>query len=517
MSDANSLDKILNGLGFLDAVQTPHKSTTCTFTASTTLSPAGKTGKDYSAKTLEAFHNQHMHRIREERQHLPQMRQDLQKKKAEFHAIEDMFMGPSLISNANDITLLTGRERLERDIRTLEDKIQAIESGETESDYFLRVGDILFSYTDAQDRIAAGEHVRRDTGAKKVRMPANSVYSYFAAEAPATAATATAAATAATATAAATAATATAATATAAAATATAAATAATATAAATAATADVLNSVEEPILPSAISTTPVSKHVVTSVVSDIGFHRDKALETYLSALDPNNIQNDATVMSTIEENYGNCPVCDHEMLFNETFLDCSECGYREYILVDSEKPSYKDPPREMSYYAYKKINHLNEWLAQFQAKETTEIPAAVLEQIRAELRKERITDMGKLKVSKLKEVLKKLKLSRCYDHVAHILNRLNGISAPVLSREVEEKLRFMFKEIQFSFVKHCPKKRSNFLSYSFVLYKFCELLELDEYLPCFPLLKSREKLYMQDKIWQEICRDMNWQFIRTV
>jgi hypothetical protein len=204
-------------------------------------------------------------------------------------------------------------------------------------------------------------------------------------------------------------------------------------------------------------------------------------------------------------------------MFFNETFLDCSECGYREYILIDSEKPSYKDPPREMSYYAYKKINHLNEWLAQFQAKETTEIPAAVLDQIRAELRKERITDMSKLKVSKLKEVLKKLKLSRCYDHVAHILNRLNGISAPVLSREVEEKLRFMFKEIQFSFVKHCPKKRSNFLSYSFVLYKFCELLELDEYLPCFPLLKSREKLYMQDKIWQKICLDLDWEFHRTV
>ena len=274
----------------------------------------------------------------------------------------------------------------------------------------------------------------------------------------------------------------------------------------------------EEPELPAPAPFLP-KKEVkkASEVQSDLGFHRDKALETYLTALNPNNLQHNATVMSTIEENYGSCPLCDTEMFFHETFLDCPDCGYREYILVDSEKPSYKDPPREMSYYAYKKINHLNEWLAQFQAKETTEIPTAVLEQIRAELRKEHITDMSKLKATKLKEVLKKLKLSRCYDHVPHILNRLNGISAPVLSREVEEKLRFMFKEIQFSFVKHCPKKRSNFLSYSFVLYKFCELLELDEYLPCFPLLKSREKLYMQDKIWQLICNDLGWEFIRTV
>jgi hypothetical protein len=30
--------------------------------------------------------------------------------------------------------------------------------------------------------------------------------------------------------------------------------------------------------------------------------------------------------------------------------------------------------PREVSYYAYKRINHFNEWLAQFQAKECTDI-----------------------------------------------------------------------------------------------------------------------------------------------
>ena len=107
--------------------------------------------------------------------------------------------------------------------------------------------------------------------------------------------------------------------------------------------------------------------------------------------------------------------------------------------------------------------------------------------------------------------------MNRCYDHVAHILNRLNGISAPVLSREVEEKLRFMFKEIQFSFVKHCPKKRSNFLSYSFVLYKFCELLELDEHLPYLNLLKSRDKLHQQDVIWEKICEDLRWEYIPSV
>ena len=216
---------------------------------------------------------------------------------------------------------------------------------------------------------------------------------------------------------------------------------------------------------------------------------------------------------------YGECDKCQKEMIFsaNEAVFTCTECGYQEFVLVDSDKPSYKDPPREVSYYAYKRINHFNEWLAQFQAKESTEIPQEVYEAICAELKKERILDYRTLSRQKVREILKKLKYNKYYEHVPHIMNRLNGQHAPVMSREVEEKLRYMFKEIQPSFQKNCPKDRSNFLSYSYVLYKFCELLELDEYLSSFPLLKNRDKLYVQDKIWEKICLDLAWQFIRSV
>lgn len=451
-ADAISLDKLLNGHGTQDlTVKLPINS--------------GKKLESARGKTLESLHTQNIDKIREEKYNILELREELSRKKTDFKRVDAQF---DILFQMNDSKILYERSKIEKEMHELNERIKMLESGESEADYFLRVGEILFSYTDAQNQIATGQRVREKLPTKR-RMPANSVYSYFS----------------------------------------------------------EITDSDQfeitcfdhdlgdEEDTCGEKEVKPEKK--ASELNTNIGFQRDKALESYLNALDPSNLHTDSTLMATIEENYGNCPICDSEMLFNETFLDCTDCGYRDYILVDSEKPSYKDPPREMSYYAYKKINHFNEWLAQFQAKETTEIPPSVLEQIRVELRKERITDMKKLKASKLKEVLKKLKLSRCYDHVAHILNRLNGVSAPVLSREVEEKLRFMFKEIQFSFVKHCPKKRSNFLSYSYVLYKFCELLELDEYLPCFPLLKSREKLFMQDKIWQLICTDMRWQFIRTV
>ena len=213
------------------------------------------------------------------------------------------------------------------------------------------------------------------------------------------------------------------------------------------------------------------------------------------------------------------CPMCNVErvLYMSEGKMICPNCGDEIFILIDSDKPSYKEPPREVSYFAYKRINHFNEWLAQFQAKESTDIPQDVYDQILLELKKERITDMKLLSPGKLREILKKLKKNKYYEHVPHIINRLNGEPPPTINRETEEELRRMFKEIQIPFHKFCPKTRKNFLSYSYVLHKFVELLELDEFIPCFMLLKSREKLHQQDQIWKQICEYLKWQFIPSV
>ena len=265
-----------------------------------------------------------------------------------------------------------------------------------------------------------------------------------------------------------------------------------------------------------AATQSPMETTVVSSVPPGEVLRRDKLLEQYLQIVHPEHVRGTNEIEN---DPYGECEECRTEMIFsaNEAVFTCTQCGFQEFVLIDSDKPSYKDPPREVSYYAYKRINHFNEWLAQFQAKESTEIPQEVYEAICAELKKERILDYRTLSRQKVREILKKLKYNKYYEHVPHIINRLNGQNAPVMSREVEEKLRYMFKEIQPSFQKNCPKDRSNFLSYSYVLYKFCELLELDEYLSSFPLLKNRDKLYVQDKIWEKICADLAWQFIRSV
>ena len=251
-------------------------------------------------------------------------------------------------------------------------------------------------------------------------------------------------------------------------------------------------------------------------------FKRGDLLNEFMSIIDSSYTTHKKKITSF-------CPHCKDEMSIipSEGVNVCVNCGYMEFTIVDSEKPSYKEPPPEINYFAYKRINHYNEWLSQFQAKETTEIPTIVLDNLRLEIKKARITNMKLLTYKMIRKFLKKLdssklskksiKYSKYYEHIPHIINRLNGVPPLSLTREMEEKLRIMFKEIQAPFIKHCPKNRKNFLSYSYILHKFCELLELDQYLHCFPYLKSREKLQIQDNIWKKICKELNWQFIKSI
>jgi len=226
---------------------------------------------------------------------------------------------------------------------------------------------------------------------------------------------------------------------------------------------------------------------------------------------------------TVIKENYiqdiHNCPLCLGKLVLKnvDSLLICEECGYTDSIIINSEKVSYKDPPRESSYFAYKRINHFNEWLAQFQAKETTDIPEEVYKGILKELKKNNFLKLEDISYKTMREILKKLKYNKYYEHIPHIINIINGQKAPILTRQYEEQLRIMFKEIQTPFMLHCPENRKNFLSYSYVLHKFCELLELDHLLIYFPLLKSREKLQQQDIIWQKICRTLLWEYIPSI
>lgn len=214
------------------------------------------------------------------------------------------------------------------------------------------------------------------------------------------------------------------------------------------------------------------------------------------------------------------CKYCEKGELIqmeDEGTLMCNQCFSSVPYLFETDKTSYKEPPKEVGFYAYQRINHYKEILSQFQGKETTHIPPVIISQIKFQAKKERI-NIGDLTTEKTKDILKKLGHSKYFEH-ATFINTKFGIVPPIFSQELEETLCNMFCEIQAPYSKACPDNRSNFLNYYYTIFKQCELLNQTTYLSQLKLamIKDREKIIEQDEIWKKICQEKDWLFIPTV
>jgi hypothetical protein len=215
------------------------------------------------------------------------------------------------------------------------------------------------------------------------------------------------------------------------------------------------------------------------------------------------------------------CVACNRGELISqdeEGILICNnpECGKFITYIVDSAKPCNKEPPNEVSYTAYIRLNHFKEILSQFQAKETTQIPEEVIEAIRNRIKKERITDMSTINYDKMREILRKLGFNKYFEHIQYI-NSIFGIKPPIMNEELHETLCVLFIEIQRPWAIHCPANRTNFFNYTYTLYQLCVLLDQTQYLPYIPMMKDREKQLEQDMVWKKLCQDLDWQFFPTV
>ena len=204
-----------------------------------------------------------------------------------------------------------------------------------------------------------------------------------------------------------------------------------------------------------------------------VGLQRKYIFNDYL--IDVEKVNVDRPIVKKSEE----CPNCIGSTVYHlrdTSDLVCESCGLIIACLI-SEELTYREEQEtseKIVNYSYKRENHFNEWLSQFQAQETTNIPTEVIEQLRNELKKIKIKTVEEITHARVRSLLKKLKLNKYYEHVPYITNILSGLSPPKMPQELEEKLRIMFKDIQKPFDDNCPTERKNFLSYSYVLYKFC-------------------------------------------
>lgn len=211
------------------------------------------------------------------------------------------------------------------------------------------------------------------------------------------------------------------------------------------------------------------------------------------------------------------CDTCGVAMVVmaSEARMGCPLCSRtRPYMQATSSHIPYGEEV-EFASFSYKRQNHFQEWLNSIQAKENTEVPKSVIEDVMGYLfTRNGIRDSDLITPEHIRSALKALDMRKQYDHTMQIWVSITGKPPPRFSAFHETQLRLMFDSIQGPWKKHCPAGRINFLSYSYCLHKFCELLGLDEFLQYFPLLKGAEKLRKQDAIFSNICNELDWQFI---
>jgi hypothetical protein len=187
----------------------------------------------------------------------------------------------------------------------------------------------------------------------------------------------------------------------------------------------------------------------------------------------------------------------------------CEDCGcsYDTSELIVTDLYNYHARPQRQ----YNRLDHFKEVLGQFQGREGKQIPAEILERIKAELPEPK--DATAVDV---KKVIRKLKLTKYMENFYYILFAVPGQEPPYIRREVEDKMIRMFKQIDRIYGGIDKDNRKSFLNYYYIIFKLLQLMKQSELLMKVPLIRTIVRLRQHDHLWKRICRELAWEFILT-
>jgi predicted RNA-binding Zn-ribbon protein involved in translation (DUF1610 family) len=231
-----------------------------------------------------------------------------------------------------------------------------------------------------------------------------------------------------------------------------------------------------------------------------------------------NSVESDSSRNKSSVQDWS-CDSCNTELVYvrKDAQRVCPQCGKCSFFQELTRSDMICQGYTPTTTYLYQRHNHFKTWLKRTQGKETTFIEPEVVDLVKKELKKERITDFTSVDHIKIKAILKKLRQHKYYNHWVQITTIVTGKVPPQMTREQENSLIQMFERVQEPFERKVKgKKRQNMLSYSFLIHKFLQIMSWDEYLPYFPLLVSADKIQVQDTIWQELCKEIGFEFIKS-
>lgn len=198
--------------------------------------------------------------------------------------------------------------------------------------------------------------------------------------------------------------------------------------------------------------------------------------------------------------------------------------GYRGNLILDKTQS-------DKTLFTYDRRHHFRDMVIQLQGKQEITIKDHEIKAIKSELAKYRIS-MNTIIKQDVRDILQKLGWSKLYEHASKIMNIINPSMAIQFSKDVCDRLDYMFDVIQEPFSRFSPKELKNLINYNYIFFKFCQILnfgdrpELKQYSRHFTMLKCYKKLVNMEHIWVKIIDeivdkklgdrypDIDWRFV---
>lgn len=215
------------------------------------------------------------------------------------------------------------------------------------------------------------------------------------------------------------------------------------------------------------------------------------------------------------------CDACGSILMLDNRsgMVSCpnENCGLTYSDGIDSHRV---EPIRQEyhSKFEYLKSGHLMTLLNRFQGKESTVIPRDVVDKVVVQLfEREKITDMKKITIKKLKATLKKLALAKFYDHVWQLRYIVTGQKPHQFTQVEELMFQAVFDVLEKVYPLYKPKNAENFMFYWHVIRKTAQLIGIPEkVVQAFPLLKNADKHRQKEKLWRRMVEHIGWPYLET-
>lgn len=213
------------------------------------------------------------------------------------------------------------------------------------------------------------------------------------------------------------------------------------------------------------------------------------------------------------------------ESTLDDSCLVCQSCGAERMVIEKYVRSSASDAQAtKTKSHEYQRLLHFCNWVDNIQGLSTVTIPPEVYARVIKEIKRERRLDkLDTLDETDIRRYLKKYRsegMDKYYDNCTQILYYITQQEPLRFTPEQRYNLITLFKAIQEPFELFKPQDKHNFSSYSSIIYRFCQLLGYEEFLPKLRLHKNEVTRAEHERIWKKICHYMGgeekgWKYIK--